>query len=61
MFILRDIAPEEFYEMAKVARRAADEGAAPSPRLLYTAAELSELRRLQAIAGVGRRDPGATR
>jgi pyruvate ferredoxin oxidoreductase alpha subunit len=47
----RDIAPEEFYEMAKVARQAVDEGAAPAPRLLYTAGELAEVRRLQAIAG----------
>ena len=46
----REIAPEEFYEMAKVARAAADAGVAPTPRLLYTANELRELRKLQAIA-----------
>ena len=46
----REIAPEEFYEMAKVARGAADTGVAPTPRLLYTANELRELRKLQAIA-----------
>ncbi len=54
----RDIAPEEFYEMAKVARQAADEGVAPGPRLLYTAGELRELRKLQAIAGAERREIG---
>lgn len=46
----RDIADEEFHEMARVALRAADEGAPPAPRLLWTAAEQRELRRLQAIA-----------
>jgi pyruvate ferredoxin oxidoreductase alpha subunit len=46
----RDIAPEEFYEMAKVAKRAADTGVAPAPRLLYTEQELREMRKLQAIA-----------
>ena len=50
----RDIAAEEFYEMAKVALQAADEGVAPEPRLLYTAGELRELRNLQAIAGAER-------
>jgi pyruvate ferredoxin oxidoreductase alpha subunit len=54
----RDIAPEEFFEMAKVARRAADGGVAPAPRLLYTAGELRELRKLQAIAGVERHGTG---
>jgi pyruvate ferredoxin oxidoreductase alpha subunit len=49
----RDIAAEEFYEMASVARRAIGEGVAPPPRLLYTAGELAELRKLQAIAGTG--------
>ena len=51
----RDIAPEEFYEMAAIARRAADEGHAPAPRLLYTADELREMRTLQAIAATERR------
>jgi len=51
----RDITAEEFYEMAKVARQAADAGVAPEPRLLYTAGELRELRTLQAIAGAERR------
>ncbi|MBP2675616.1 MAG: hypothetical protein H6Q84_2456 [Deltaproteobacteria bacterium] len=46
----RDIAPEEFYEMAAVTRKAADEGRAPEPRLLFTEAEQKEMKRLQAIA-----------
>lgn len=46
----REIAPEEFYEMARTALAAADQGIVPPPRLLYTAAELREVRRLQAIA-----------
>ena len=50
----RDIAPEEFYEMARVAARAADEGTVPQPRLLYTEGELREVHRLQAIAQVER-------
>jgi len=50
----RDIAPEEFYEMAKLARAAADSGTVPEPRLLYTAGELREVRKLQAIAQVER-------
>ncbi len=50
----RDIAAEEFYEMARIARAAADTGAAPEPRLLYTASELREVRKLQAIAHVER-------
>jgi pyruvate ferredoxin oxidoreductase alpha subunit len=54
----RDFAPEEFYEMAGVTRRAAIEGRAPEPRLLYTAGELREIRKLQAIATVERREIG---
>jgi pyruvate ferredoxin oxidoreductase alpha subunit len=50
----RDVAPEEFYEMAAVTRRACDEGVTPPPRLLYAADELREMRKLQAIAHVGR-------
>ena len=46
----RDIALEEFFEMAKLARQALEEGVAPAPRLLYTAGELREVRKLQAIA-----------
>lgn len=46
----RDIAPEEFYEIARETREALARRQAPEPRLLYTAAELRELRKLQAIA-----------
>lgn len=46
----RDIAPEEFYEIAAVVRRACAEGVTPPPRLLYTADELREMRKLQALA-----------
>jgi pyruvate ferredoxin oxidoreductase alpha subunit len=50
----RDLAPEEFYEMAAVTRQAAESGQAPPPRLLYTEDELREVRKLQAIAHVER-------
>jgi pyruvate ferredoxin oxidoreductase alpha subunit len=46
----RDLAPEEFFEMAKAARAALKNGVPPPPRLLYTAGELREVRKLQAIA-----------
>jgi pyruvate ferredoxin oxidoreductase alpha subunit len=46
----RDIGPEEFFEIADVTRRAARSGRAPEPRLLYTASELREVRKLQSIA-----------
>jgi pyruvate ferredoxin oxidoreductase alpha subunit len=46
----RSVALEEFREMAQVALAAAREGRTPPRRLLYTAEELRELRKLQAIA-----------
>jgi pyruvate ferredoxin oxidoreductase alpha subunit len=46
----RDVTLEEFREMALVTARAAREGTQPPPRLLYTAQELRELRKLQALA-----------
>jgi pyruvate ferredoxin oxidoreductase alpha subunit len=46
----RGIGPEELVAMARDALRAADAGTPPAARLLYTAAELRELRKLQAIA-----------
>lgn len=52
----RDIAPEEFFEMARLAREAAEKGEAPPPRLLYTAQELREVRRLQAVAHAERKE-----
>ena len=48
----RDIADEEFFEMAAVTKRAIDKDETPPPRLLYTEAELREVRKLQAIAHV---------
>jgi pyruvate ferredoxin oxidoreductase alpha subunit len=46
----RDIAPEEFYEMATVTCQAVAEGKTPAPRLLYREEELREVRKLQSIA-----------
>jgi len=54
----RDIAPEEFFEMAQVLRDAAETGETPPPRLLYTEDELRETRKLQAIAHVERQELG---
>jgi pyruvate ferredoxin oxidoreductase alpha subunit len=50
----RDISIEELFEMAAVVQQAVEEGRTPEPRLLYTAAELREVRKLQAVAGVER-------
>lgn len=46
----REIATSELHEMATVARRAADAGEAPPPRLLFTAGELRVVRKQQALA-----------
>ena len=54
----RDISSEEFFEMAKVVRRAAETGEIPPPRLLYTREELREVRKLQAIAQIERSELG---
>jgi pyruvate ferredoxin oxidoreductase alpha subunit len=53
----RDISPEEFYEMAKVAREAVQAGVTPEPRLLYSSGEWRELKKLQAIAIAERSQP----
>ena len=50
----RDLALEEFFAMAQAARQALKDGVPPPPRLLYTAGELREVRKLQAIAHVER-------
>lgn len=55
----RDISPQEFYEMVSVTRQAIDTGQTPPARLLYTAGELRETRKLQAIAMVEREETGA--
>ena len=52
----RDIGAEEFHEMAAVARRAVETGETPPPRLLFTAAELRAVRRLQAVAHARREE-----
>ncbi len=52
----RDISPEEFFEMAQVTCKAAKDGKAPEPRLLYTEDELKEVRKLQAIANIEREE-----
>lgn len=46
----RDISAEEFYHMVAVTRQAIASGDVPPPRLLYTAGELREVRKLQAVA-----------
>jgi len=46
----RDIAQEEFYEMAKITLDAARSGLIPEPRMLYTADELLHVRKLQLLA-----------
>jgi pyruvate ferredoxin oxidoreductase alpha subunit len=55
----RDVALEEFREMAQATLRAADAGIAPEPRLLFTAGELREVRKLQGIATAERQDVAA--
>lgn len=52
----RDIPPEEFLAMAEVLRQAAESGIGPPPRLLFTDHELREVRKLQAIAQVERKE-----
>jgi pyruvate ferredoxin oxidoreductase alpha subunit len=57
----RDLAAEEFYEMAAVTRAAAERGEPPEPRLLYTETELREQRKLQGIAVAERHEPETSR
>ena len=46
----RDISQQEFFAIADELLHAHESGAAPPPRMLYTEAELTEIRKLQAIA-----------
>ena len=46
----RDISQQEFFAMVGELEQACDSGEQPAPRLLYTDSELTELRKLQAIA-----------
>jgi pyruvate ferredoxin oxidoreductase alpha subunit len=41
-----------------VANAALEQGVAPAPRLLYTANEMREVRKLQAVAAAERRETG---
>ncbi|MBT5161459.1 MAG: pyruvate synthase, partial [Alphaproteobacteria bacterium] len=50
----RDIGPAEFYRIVEETTAAAGDGKTPPPRLLYAQAELSEMRKLQAIAHIER-------
>jgi pyruvate ferredoxin oxidoreductase alpha subunit len=54
----RDIAAEEFFAIADTLETAARDGVEPEPRLLYTADELREMRKMQAIAHVQRLEAG---
>ncbi len=57
----RDIADEEFFEMAAVTKQAVQKNEIPPPRLLYTESELREVRKLQAVAHVEREEIDKTR
>ncbi len=57
----RDISAEEFYHMVTVTRQAIASGTVPPPRLLYTAGELREIRKLQAVAMVERQETAPAR
>ena len=46
----RDISQQEFFEMINEIKQACDKGETLAPRLLYTQNELTEMRKLQAIA-----------
>ncbi len=54
----RDITSEEFFEIAKITRKAVKSGEAPAPRLLYNRDELREIRKLQAVAHAEREELG---
>lgn len=57
----RDIAPEEFFEIARRLRDAEQIGQAPATRMLFTESELRETRKLQAIASLERHELGEGR
>jgi pyruvate ferredoxin oxidoreductase alpha subunit len=54
----RDIPPAEFDAIAAALADAAEQGVAPPPRLLFTAGELREVRKMQAVAAVERHELG---
>jgi pyruvate ferredoxin oxidoreductase alpha subunit len=55
----REVPAEELVAMAEAALRAADGGPPPPARLLYTDAELLEMRKLQGLAGAERAELAA--
>jgi len=52
----RDITAEEFYEIEKEMRKAAETKKPPMARLLFSEAELEAVRKLQGIAGVEKKN-----
>ncbi len=54
----RNIPPEEFYEIARRVLAAATRGEQLAPQLLFTESELRQVRKLQAIAAVERKELG---
>lgn len=54
----RDIRAEEFFAIADELEQAAATGTVPPPRLLYSADELREVRKLQAVAHAQRMEGG---
>ena len=50
----RDIGQEEFFAMVDAVREAVESDQVPAPRLLFTAEELQEVRKLQLVAQVER-------
>lgn len=52
----RDISAEEFFEIAKVTKKAIKDRITPEPQLLYFKNELREIHKLQAIAHVEREE-----
>jgi pyruvate ferredoxin oxidoreductase alpha subunit len=56
----RDITAEEFFEIVRVLSESVSAGRTPPPRLLYTREEILEIRKLQAVAHVERKELGGT-
>ncbi|MDH3392388.1 MAG: pyruvate synthase [Desulfobulbaceae bacterium] len=54
----REISSEEFFEMAEVLQQAVRDGHPPEPRLLFTEAELREVRKQQDVARAHRQQQG---
>jgi len=54
----RNIPPEEFYDIARRTLAAAERGEMLPPQLLFTEHELRQVRKLQAVAAVERKELG---